>query len=146
MPRPVYTTLAQVKAKLPHEFVIEALDDDKDGVIDDEVWDAVAEDAADQVDSRLGQRYATPFPADDTPAIARSSSLLFVLETLYQRRGYGTEENNPFLVSARAARKDLAEIGAGARPLVPGATKPKSSVATFTEPARTTSSHNHLSS
>lgn len=143
MPRAGYTTLDQVKAKLPHDFIIEALDDDKDGVIDDGVWELVTADAADQVDARLGMRYATPL--DPLPAVAAAASLLFVLETLYQRRGYGSEENNPFLASARAARRELSEIGAGKTPLTPETQRPKKSVAVFTEAARTSSSNGNLS-
>lgn len=145
LPRVTYTTLAQVKAKLPLDFITEALDDDKDGMIDDDVWTAVAEDAADQVDARIGMRYTTPLDLAALPAVASASSLLFVLETLYQRRGYGTEETNPFLASARAARKDLTDIGAGKTPLTPVANKPQKSVAVFTEPARTSSANGHLS-
>jgi hypothetical protein len=145
MPRIVYTSQEQAKAKVPEAFLVEALDDDRDGMIDDDVWTAVAEEAADQVDARLGQRYAVPFPADAIPAPARHASLLFVLETLYLRRGFGTEENNPFLNSARAARKELEAIGSGQKPLTPESQKPRPSVAVFTEPARTTSSAGHLS-
>lgn len=145
MSRPTYTTLAQIKAKLPHEFVVEALDDDKDGVMDEDVLAAVLEDAASQVDARLGQRYAVPFDPDDLPAIVSSSSLMFVLETLYQRRGYGTEENNPFLASARAARRKLEEIGMGTGQLTPGAQRPRPSVAVFGEPSKTTSANGNLS-
>ena len=145
MPRPVYTTLDQVKAKLPYDFIVEALDDDKDGIIDDGVWTAVSEDAADQVDARLGKRYAVPFNPELLEPIVKSSSLMFVLETLYQRRGFGTEEKNPFLASARAARTELNQIGDGKVPLTPEATKPRPSVAVFTEPARTSSASGNLS-
>lgn len=145
MSRVVYTSLAQVSAKLPSTFVTEALDDDQDGVADEAVWQAVAEDAANQVDARLGKRYTTPLDPEDMPAVAAQASLLFVLETLYLRRGLGTEETNPFLVSARAARKDLDRIGDGESPLTPTAQKPKRSVMTFTEPSRTHNSAGNLS-
>ena len=146
MPRLTYTTLDQVKAKLPADFLLEALDDDKDGLTDADVWQAVAEDAADPVDARLGKRYAVPFDPLALEPIVKSSSLLFVLETLYQRRGYGTEETNPYLVSARAARKELNEIGDGKVPLTPEQKRPHRSVSVVTEPARTSSAHGHLSS
>lgn len=146
MSRPVYTTLEQVKAKLPYDFLVEALDDDKDGLPDTEVWTAVAEDAADQVDARLGKRYSVPFDPAALEPIVKSSSLIFVLETLYQRRGYGGEDNNPYLVSARAARKELNQIGDGEVPLTPEQQRPRRSVSTVTEPARTSSARGHLSS
>jgi phage gp36-like protein len=146
MPRPVYTTLAQIAAKLPADFILQALDDDKDGIIDPAVWQAVAEDAADQVDDRLGQRYPVPFDPENLSAKVRAASLMFVLETLHIRRGLGTEETNPFLNSARAARKELSAIGSGEVPLSPEAKRPHKSVATVTEPARTSSASGHLSS
>lgn len=146
MPRVVYTTLAQVKAKLPNDFIIEALDDDKDGILDEDVWTAVAEDAANQVDGRLGKRYQVPFNPDALEPIIVSSSLMFVLETLYQRRGLGSEETNPFLASARAARKELTDIGNGDTPLTPTAAKPRQSVMVVSEPARTSSAGGYLSS
>lgn len=145
MSRPTYTTLSQIKAKLPAAFVAEALDDDGDGAIDEDVLTAVLEDAASQVDARLGQRYAVPFDTADLPAIVDSSSLLLVCETLYLRRGFGTEENNPFLASARAARKKLEEIGNGEGQLTPEAQRPKKSVAVFGEPSKTTSANGNLS-
>lgn len=146
MSRVVYTLIDQVKAKLPYDFIVEALDDDKDGLIDEDVWTAVAEDAADQVDDRLGQRYTVPFDPANLSAKVRASSLLFVLETLHLRRGFGTEENNPFLNSARAARKELSAIGNGEVPLTPTAEKPRKSISTVTEPARTSSAHGYLAS
>lgn len=144
--RPVYTTLPQVTAKLPADFILQALDDDKDGIIDPSVWQAVAEDAADQVDDRLGQRYTVPFDPENLSAKVRAASLMFVLETLHLRRGLGTEETNPFLNSARAARKELAAIGNGEVPLSPEARQPYHSVATVTEPARSASRRGNLSS
>jgi hypothetical protein len=145
MPRPVYTTFAQVTAEIPADFATEALDDDKDGVADEAVWIAVTENAANQVDARIGKRYPTPLDPEDLPAAATQASLLFVLESLYRRRGFGTEETNPFLVSARAARKDLDRIGDGESPLTPAAQAPKRSVMTFTEPSRTHNSAGNLS-
>lgn len=146
MSRVVYTALDQVQAKLPMDFIVEALDDDKDGLIDESVWELVAADAADQVDDRLGKRYAVPFAADNIPAPARSASLLFCLETLYQRRGFGTVENNPFLAAARAARAELEKIGNGQSPMTTESERKRPSVAVFTEPARTTSASGSLSS
>ena len=71
---------------------------------------------------------------------------MFVLETLYLRRGFGTEETNPFLNSARAARKELTAIGNGEMPLTPEAERPRKSVSIVTEPARTSSAFGNLSS
>lgn len=145
MSRVVYTTFSQIKAKLPHDFVVEALDDDKDGEIDQDVLDLVLETAADEVDSRLGQRYAVPFDPADLPAIVSSASLVLVLETLYVRRGFGNAENNPFFTNAAETRRKLDKIGNGEGQLTPTAQRPRPSVAVFGEPAKTTSSSGNLS-
>lgn len=145
MSRPAYTFIEQVSAKLPAEFLAEALDDDKDGFVDMDVWDNVAAEAADQVDARLGKRYQVPFDPEALEPLVRSASLLFVLESLYLRRGFGTPENNPFLTSATAARKELEDIGNGVSALTPTARKPLPSVTTVTEPARTSSGRGFLS-
>ena len=149
MARVTYTTLDQVKSKLPHDFVTDALDDNKDGMIDTEVWQSVAEDAAQQVDARLGKRYAVPFDPKKIEAVVADASLIFILETLYLRRGYGIgygeHANNPFISKADAARKELAAIGNGDTPLTPSAQQPQPSAMTFTDPARTSSRHGSIS-
>jgi len=138
-----YTTLAQVYAKLPSNFVLEALDDDRDGELDSSVWDAVAEGAAREVDGLLAMRYPTPF-AGDLPAVVVNASLYFVLETLYERRGH-TGENNPYQKRADDERKNLRDIGAGKLPLTPSTVKKTPSVSAVTEPARTSSASGNLS-
>lgn len=145
MSRPVYTAETDVLARMPLSLFTECLDDDGDGLRDAAVWLAVAEDAARTVDGYLGQRYAVPFDPANAPATVFQASLLFVLETLYLRRGKGTEETNPWLVPARAMRRKLEAIGTGEQALTPASIKPRPSVATFTEPARTSSRHGHTS-
>lgn len=140
-----YTTLAEISAKLPHRFLVEALDDNGDEMIDTEVWDQVAAAAASEVDGLLAMRFSTPF-AEPAPAVVRHASLIFALETLYDRRGYSGDEKNPYASRARAERDKLRDIGAGKLPLTPVHQKPTKSVAVVTEPARTSSAHGHLAS
>jgi hypothetical protein len=124
---------------------VESLDDDKDGLLDESVWQTIAENAARQVDARLGKRYPVPFSPLNLEPIVSDASLTFVLETLYTRRGFGTAVNNPFLTAANQFRSDLLAIGNGQTPLTPEARKPRPSVVTFTEPSRTHSAHGNLS-
>ena len=139
-----YTTLDQVTAKLPLQFVTEALDDDGDGLLDAEVWEAVADGAARDVDGLLAMRYDVPFTAP-LPAVVVTASLCFVMESLYDRRGL-TGEKNPYLKRAEDERKKLRDIGSGKLPLTPERVKKTPSVSVVTEPARTSSKHGHLSS
>lgn len=140
----LYTTLAQVSAKLPTQFLTEALDDDRDSEIDPAVWEAVADGAAREVDGFLAMKYSVPFMGD-LPAVVITASLYFVMETLYDRRGF-TGEKNPYMARAEAERKKLREIGSGALPLTPLILKQTPSVSVVSEPARTSSAFGNLSS
>jgi hypothetical protein len=146
MSRPLYFTLDDVTAKVPEATVTEALDDDRDGLLDDSAWLAVAGAACNEVDSSLGQRYATPFPATpNTPPLVKHAALLFFWESLYLRRGFGSKDTNPFLAQADAMRGKLDQIADGRAPLTPTAEKPRQSVTAVTEPARTSSAAGNLS-
>jgi phage gp36-like protein len=138
-----YTTLAEVHAKLPAQFVLEALDDSGSGELDEEVWESVSNGAAREVDGFLAMRYEVPFTAP-LPAVVVTAALIFVMESLYDRRGL-TGEKNPYLLRANEQRKKLEAIGAGKLPLTPERVKTRPSVSTVTEPARTSSSNGHLS-
>lgn len=145
MPRPLYITLSEVKAKLPADLVLEALDDNADGQIDSPVWDSIAEAACNEVDASVGQRYTTPFAAlPDTPVLIRTAALLFVCEMLYLRRGKGDKDTNPFLARADAMRQKLDLVADGKQPLTPTTERPRQSVSVITEPARTSSAAGHL--
>jgi phage gp36-like protein len=139
-----YTTLAEIAAKLPNQFLVEALDDNGDGVPDADVWDQVAASAAAEVDGLLAMRFSTPFASP--PAVVRHAALIFALETLYDRRGYSGDEKNPYASRARDERDKLRDIGAGKLPLTPVHQKPTQSVAVVSEPARTSSAAGHLAS
>lgn len=146
MSRLLYFTLDDVTAKVPLQTVTEALDDDRDGFLDDAAWLATAGAACNEVDASLGQRYATPFAeAPGAPALVTHAALLFFCESLYLRRGYGTKENNPFLGQADTMRGKLDQIADGKAPLTPTTERPVQSVTTITEPARTSSAAGHLS-
>jgi len=139
-----YFTRSSVTAKVPPKFLLQALDDDGDGIEDDGLWDAIAEDACDAVDSFLGGRFAVPFAEGSVPALAAEAAKLFALETLYQRRGYerDTEPPNPWSNAASAIRARLKRIAAGDEPLMPeggAGAVPGSSVQVVTEESRTTS-------
>jgi phage gp36-like protein len=145
--RPLYLTLDEVSAKVPPALLLEALDDNADGVLDEDAWAQVAASACKEVDGTLGQRYTVPFPEPpDTPALVSEAAILFACETLYLRRGHGTKETNPFLTRAEAMRSKLDLIAEGRLALTPTTTKPRPSVSAITEPARTSSATGALSS
>ncbi|MEI6606034.1 MAG: phage protein Gp36 family protein [Verrucomicrobiota bacterium] len=146
MARPLYFTLDEISAKVPAALLLEALDDNADGQIDQPVWAKVAAASCNEVDGILGQSYSVPFAAaPDTPALVAAAARLFCWETLYLRRGKGDKDTNPFLTLADAMRAKLDAIVAGKEPLTPSSIRPSPSVTAVTEPARTSSHFGNLS-
>ena len=138
-----YIDITDITSRLPETHLIEALDDDGDGVIDAGLWDQVAADAGEMVDGFLGQRFAVPF-SDPLPAVVKFAARIFALEILYERRGMAGDDN-PHTSLAKAMRNRLGRIADGEEPLAPGKKKAAGSVATITEPARTSSKDGNLS-
>jgi len=139
-----YTAQSEILSRLPERFLIEALDDDGDGIADPEAWEAVANGAATEIDGLLGMRFSTPFPAP-VPAVVAAASLILIMEALYDRRGMTGKDNNPYYIRAEEQRATLRKIGAGDMPLTPTIQKATPTVRAITEPARTSSAHGHLS-
>lgn len=132
-----YHDRASVEALIPPSFLLDALDDDRDGTEDAGLYASLADDAGVAVDAylegrvRRDQRTGHP--------LARRASLVFCLEAIYQRRGYTikTDPPNPWAAEADGLRARLARIAEGAEPWVLDSSGP--SVDTITEPSRTTS-------
>lgn len=133
-----YHTRASVAGSIPPAFLLEALDDDRDGVEDAGLYDAIAENASNEVDAYLASRVAVPM-ATPVP-LAVQASRVFCLETLYQRRGYSedTDPPNPWSAQAKALRKRLERIASGEEPLERDTSG--SPIEAIYEPSRTTSS------
>lgn len=140
-----YHTRSAINAEVPAEFLLEALDDDRDGVEDDGVYDQLAASASAEVDAYLGGRFNVPFSAPAIPALAETASRVFCLESLYQRRGYTnkTDPPNPWAARAAELRARLSRIAAGEEPLRPDPAQ-GGAVQTITEPSRTTSQRGRM--
>lgn len=139
-----YFTKSDITIELPTEFLTEGLDDNADGAEDPGLWDALVASASRRVDSRLGQRYHVPFTGT-IPALVKEAAIIFALDILYRRRGYGTEESNPWMTASIAMEKKLTRIGNDEEPLTPTKQEARPSVSAITEPARTTSHSGYLS-
>lgn len=136
-----YTTRAAITAKLPESFLVEALDDDNDGVEDAGLLDQIITDATVEIDGYLEGRYTLPItPA---PALLRTACLTIVLADLYARRGVA-DEANPWKKPATALRTRLERIAKGEIPLVARVEKADAAVTVVTEPARTHSASGGL--
>ena len=130
-----YVELTDLVGLLPNARLTEALDDNGDGQPDPGVFDSVADTVSRDIDSRLGQRYTTPFPYP-YPSIVIYAARILALEALYNRRGQ-TGDKNPFGKQADAQRAKLDAIGAGTQPLQPGAKRAEPSATAITEESKT---------
>ena len=130
-----YVTQSDLKGKIPAELLLQALDDNNDGVADDGVWDAIAADVDNAINGPLEGRYTVPLAAP-YPAAVAEAALVFACEAIYLRRGLAGKDQNPWTTRADALRKRLEAIGSGEQPLTATAVPVKSGGAVIGEDAR----------
>lgn len=105
-----YLSLSDLNGQIPPQFLVQALDDDNDGVVD--AWDAVKAIVQEEVDSLLEGRFAVPLTFDPLPKIIKRAAVAFACELCYRRRGTADAEN-PWKGRADAFRKTLGMISTG---------------------------------
>jgi len=130
-----YITQEKLKASVPPDFILGALDDDGDGVADAAVWDAIVEKVSEAIDSRLAPRYRVPL-SEPVLAIAKEAAQIFAAEALYLRRGL-LKDANPWADQAKAMRERLERIGRGEERLESDVAPTAPGGAAITEPAGT---------
>ena len=106
----MYLALSDLEGQIPPQFLIQALDDDNDGVVD--AWEQVQASAAEDVDALLEGRFTVPLTLSPLPKIIKRAAIAFACELCYRRRGTADAEN-PWKGRADAFRKILAAITAG---------------------------------
>jgi hypothetical protein len=131
-----YVSQADLKGKVPDDLLLQALDDDGDGVADDGVWDGISADVDKAINGPLEGRYSVPLAAP-YPYLVTEAALIFACEAIYMRRGLAGKDQNPWVTRADAMRKRLEAIGNGEQPLTATAGQLKSGGAVIGEPART---------
>lgn len=107
-----YLTLSDLEGSIPPQFLIQALDDDNDQVIDAAAWAKVLADAQGEVDSYLEGKMPLPLTITPVPMLIKQAAKAFVCELLYRRRAT-PDETNPWKKQADGLRKRLAAIQAG---------------------------------
>lgn len=111
-----YVTQAALKGKIPDDLLLQALDDNGDGVADDGVWDSISDDVDKAINGPLEGTYDVPL-AEPYPYVVTESAIIFACEAIYMRRGLATKDVNPWVTRADAMRKRLEDIGSGTIPL-----------------------------
>jgi len=139
-----YVTQDDLIGMIPEEEVVRALDDDGDGVVDNDVWLAVAEGVSSDIDGRLGALYSVPFTGT-IPALVTLAARILAAEALYARRGIG-EDANPWKKQADAIRARLDRVGTGKEPLDRNVAQERPPVVAITEASKTYSSAGNLMS
>jgi len=107
---PDYLALTDLDGEIPRPFLVQALDDDNDGVIDQ--WDTVKNAVQEDVDSLLEGRFVVPLTFTPMPKVIKRAAVAFFCERCYRRRAV-TDADNPWKGRADAFRKILAAITAG---------------------------------
>ena len=122
-------------AKIPAATLLEALDDNADGTADTGLLDAIITSACEKIDGQLSANYAVPFVA--VPPLVKHAAVIFVLEMLYERRGW-VDPKNPWSAKARELRTQIKEVAKGSRPLFPAIDKLNGQVGILSEASRLT--------
>lgn len=128
-----YVTRQQIETEIPALHLKEALDDDSAGGEDQDLFDAVAQQASDAVDAFLSSLYPTPF-AEPAPAAVKQAAFIFCGELIYARRGVSGDDN-PFSKRAESWRSMLTKMGAGELPLDANIVKAFNPGALISEPS-----------
>jgi len=148
-----YITFAQVVAGLPAGITGQLLDDTGAGTPDMDIWQQIVAAVGQEIDGKIGQRYALPLP-DPLPQILLNAGFVLAAELLYQRKGF-FGDSNPWFDRATAIRGTagqqggqpglLDKIAAGELPLSPDLNRKRPSASVITEPTRTHSATGRLS-
>jgi hypothetical protein len=111
-------TMDELLGEMPKALLVQALDDDGDGIADAGAWEAVQAAAEERIRAAFG---GDP-PAKHATAVSHARKL-FILVVLYDRRGF-TGETNPYTAAANRAEKRLEDIASGDASLDAGGTEP----------------------
>lgn len=130
-----YCEQSEIAGLLPREYLVEALDDDRDGLPDDAAWDTVQANVSLAIEGPLSARYPVPF-ASPAPKLVRHAALVLTMEILYARRGVPADQN-PWKEQADEIRATLGKIGEGKMPLSASSVPAHPAITVISEPSRT---------
>lgn len=132
-----YVTQADIEGRIPPQFLLQALDDDGDGVAD--AWEAVAADTDSAIDGILGTRFSVPFTGT-LPTVVTEAAKAYACHACYRRRSVPDAQNpwqNAYDIYFHPVNGLLLRIAAGKAPLSPGVERAKPSGGAVVEAAPT---------
>ena len=100
-------TIADLVGDMPEAFIIDALDDDRDGNADEAAFNAALKSANDRAEAVFGG----PVPARYAKA-ADYAVRVFLIDLLHRRHG-DADENNPFASIAAEQVERLRALASG---------------------------------
>lgn len=139
-----YFIMADLSAELPGKFLVQALDDNKDGDADENVFSAIQSAVKNEIDGKIGQKYDPAQFGAAPPALVQSIALVLACEKLYSRRGVSAKDN-PYGARAKEARAKLEAIATGEQLLYPKAKPTNASGAAIVSDAKTVSASGRTS-
>lgn len=104
-----YITQADLLSEISPEFLIEALDDDRDRIADAGVWDALEASVAAELNGLLSHAGVSLPLSEPYPDAVLTASRYGCLEKLWMRRGLTSDRHNPYAARARQSREALAK-------------------------------------
>lgn len=104
-----YTNLQQITMRIPAPVLNDALDDNRDGMMDAGAVDALIATASAEVDGYLQGLFSVPF-LDPAPSKVASAALAFCCEMIYARRSVPADQN-PYTKLAAWWRDHLQKVG-----------------------------------
>lgn len=106
-----YITQSDIAGQVPAAFLLQALDDDGDGLADAGIWDGIVSAAQNEIDGRLAAAYSVPF-SSPVPALIKAVCSVLALWLVYKRRGI-TGAANPWDELANKWLDKLNKVGEG---------------------------------
>ncbi|PTY03900.1 hypothetical protein DB346_02990 [Verrucomicrobia bacterium LW23] len=134
-----YITQSDMEGMIPADYLLQGVDDNRDGAGDAGAWDKVYISAEERVHTPLNQRYTVPIAISPVPDILKRAAKVFAAELLYLRRGFAGDQN-PWTKQAEKLDEKLSAIGRGEEPLVPEVKRELPSGGIIAQPSKTYSS------
>ena len=140
--RLLYFARADITGMIPAEFILQALDDNGDGVEDTGLWDTLAANACDEADAICSSMFTVPFVAP-VPVLIAQTAQSIMAASLYRRRGI-EDQKNPYAKEAAEKCAKLTRIIQKKEPVPKDFPVSTATVSASTEPCKTVSTGGFL--